>query len=58
MDATGATLKVGPNALYAPFLELGTSRMEPYPFVGPTFNDKGDRAVEMIQDEVIKPLDR
>lgn len=32
---TTATAVIGPTANYAPFVELGTSRMAPQPFMGP-----------------------
>lgn len=56
--AGGLQLRVGPNVSYAPFLELGTSKMQPYPFVGPTLEHKADEAVDAIQREIAKPLDR
>lgn len=56
--AGGLQLRVGPNVTYAPFLEFGTSRMQPYPFVGPTLKHKGDKAFDAIQKEIAKPLDR
>lgn len=42
MDAGYATA-IGATAAYAPYLEHGTSKMKPYPFVGPTLEQtKGD----------------
>ena len=54
----GTQLKVGPNVEYAPWLEYGTPRMPPYPFVGPTWEDKGDDAVRAIQIAIFRPLDQ
>lgn len=34
----GASAEVGPEVDYAPFLEFGTVRMEPRPFLGPAFD--------------------
>ena len=53
----GLQLRVGPNVSYAPFLEFkkGAGR---YPFVGPTLEHKGDKAIDAIQREIAKPLDR
>lgn len=31
----GLTASVGPTAAYAPFVELGTTKMAPQPFLGP-----------------------
>jgi HK97 gp10 family phage protein len=52
------TLRAGPNVAYAPFLEFGTRKMQPYPFVGPTLDDKGDEAIRTIEDEIARPLGR
>lgn len=34
-DAQGAYVEIGTNVFYGRFLELGTSRMQPYPFLVP-----------------------
>ena len=53
----GPLLAVGPKAKYAPFLELGTRFMPGgYPFVMPTWEDTGEKAINEIQKEVMRPL--
>jgi HK97 gp10 family phage protein len=39
-DGRGGSIEaqVGPTASYAPFVELGTSRMAPHAFLGPAFD--------------------
>lgn len=37
--STSITAEIGPTVDYAPFVELGTSRMEAQPFVGPAFDE-------------------
>jgi HK97 gp10 family phage protein len=56
-SGTALTLRVGPNTEYAPYLEFGTSRMPSYAFVRPTLEDNGDRALDMIANEILGPLD-
>lgn len=56
--AGGMELRVGPNVEYARYLELGTRKMKPYSFVRPSFEDKADEAIDLIQREIMKPLDR
>lgn len=49
-------LQVGPNVFYAIFLEHGTSRMKPLPFVFPTWDKKKKDALRVIQKTIMKPL--
>lgn len=58
MRAGSPELRVGPNVKYARFLEFGTSKMPEYPFVGPTLNDQIDKAMDVINREITKPLRR
>jgi len=37
-DIKGLTAEIGPTASYAIFVETGTSRMAPQPFMGPAFD--------------------
>ena len=37
-DTTATTAEVGPTVKYGEFVELGTSRMGPQPFLGPAFD--------------------
>ena len=57
-SGTDLTLRVGPNVMYAPFLEFGTSRMPAYAFVGPTLEHMSEKAMDAIQDAIAVPLDR
>lgn len=57
--AGGQQLRIGPNVEYAAFLEFGTKFIKPpLAFVFPTWEQKGDKAVDLIQNEIFKPLDR
>lgn len=55
-------VQIGPSAFYAPYVELGTRFMQGpgegggYPFVQPTFEQDIDRAVDMLQEEVMRPF--
>lgn len=40
-DGAGLYLDVGTNVEYAPYLEFGTSRMPPYPFLRPALEQFG-----------------
>uniref|UniRef100_A0A6M3JV65 Tail protein n=1 Tax=viral metagenome TaxID=1070528 RepID=A0A6M3JV65_9ZZZZ len=56
--ATGQYLRVGPNVHYAVYQEFGTSTIPARPFVGPTLKENLDAAMDAIQQEIAKPLDR
>lgn len=44
----GLSVEVGPTVAYAPFVEYGTSRMGPRPFMGPAADQiQGDFAAAM-----------
>jgi len=40
---------VGTNVVYAPFLEFGTNRMPPYPFLYPALEEKKNEVVEALK---------
>ena len=54
----GSRAKAGRPVKYLKFLELGTVKMQPYAFVGPTFEHKRDAAINAIQREIMRPMDR
>lgn len=43
------TLRVGTNVEYAPFVELGTKKMQPQPFLKPAFDLHRNFIVQRIQ---------
>jgi HK97 gp10 family phage protein len=56
---TGARSVVGTDLFYSTFVEYGTSRMAPDPFIGPAFVEwepKLVREVEDIRDDVVEDL--
>ncbi len=48
-DATRVVLEFGSRVLYAPFLEFGTSRVRPRPYVRPSLTAVGKRAASIMQ---------
>lgn len=44
------TVRVGPTANYAPYVELGTSRMAPQPFLGPAVDEHEDAIIKALAD--------
>ncbi len=59
LTQSGARAVVGTSLFYSTFVEYGTSRMAPDPFVGPAFVEwapKLVQEVEAIRDDVVKDL--
>lgn len=55
-DVRPLSAEVGPTADYAAYVELGTSRMAPQPFLGPAFDEVEPqfvRAVQMLGGEIL-----
>ena len=48
--------EIGPTASYAPFVELGTSRMAPQAFMGPAFDRHAHEFVTAIEEIAGKML--
>lgn len=51
-EGDAIVLRVGPNVHYAIYQEYGTKHIPARPFVGPTWRDKGDSAIDKIQDAI------
>lgn len=55
-------VRIGPNVFYAEYVELGTRFMQGpgegggYPYVEPTFEQDVDKAVDILQDEIMRPF--
>lgn len=51
-------VEVGPGkeSFYAHFLEFGTTKMTPRPFVEPSVNDAADRVLKAMTDELRRSL--
>ena len=52
----GKGVRVGPNVKYAIYHEMGTSKMPARPFVWPTWEDTGDKAIDVLQKIIMRPL--
>jgi HK97 gp10 family phage protein len=50
----GKVIEVGPGktSFYARFLEFGTSKMPPHPFVGPSIVESRERVLKAMADEL------
>ena len=48
IDMVGLSAEVGPYAYYAPFVEYGTSKMSPRPFMGPSLDEVEPGFLESI----------
>ncbi|MBN2909156.1 HK97 gp10 family phage protein [Polycladomyces sp. WAk] len=50
----GKAIEVGPGktSFYARFLEFGTSKMSPHPFVGPSIVESRERVLKAMADEL------
>lgn len=48
--ANSVRAEIGPTAEYAPYVEEGTSKMEPQPFLGPAF----DRNLAAIEEAAVQ----
>lgn len=56
-DSTGVEAEIGPTANYGHYLEHGTSRMAPQPYLGPAFDRRVpsfEKAMGMIADGTIR----
>lgn len=48
-DIRGLEAEIGPTASYAAFVEFGTSRMSPQPFLGPAFDEVEPRFIAAVE---------
>ena len=55
-DASRVVLEFGSRVLYAPFLEFGTRRIRPRPYVKPTLNAVGKRAAQIMAAQIRRRL--
>jgi HK97 gp10 family phage protein len=49
-SSTGAEAQIGPRRFYPKFAELGTIHQSATPWLGPSFDNKQDQAVDIISD--------
>lgn len=49
IDANGLGFEVGPTAAYGHFVELGTSRMSPQPYLFPAFDRRVPPAIQALE---------
>lgn len=54
----GGTYHLDPPQFYGKFLEYGTSRMRPHPWLRPAFATKAQLAIQTIQDELVSALNK
>lgn len=52
VDPNGKSVYVGVNTDYGVFVELGTSRAAPYPFLKPAATEHSDVYKRIVQDEL------
>ena len=49
IGASGLSAEIGPTVHYAPFLEYGTRRMRPQPYMGPAAERRAEPFVQAIE---------
>lgn len=55
-DDNAVVVETGANAPYAIMLEYGTSKMEPRPFMTPSYRNNRDRIRTMVQDATAQAI--
>lgn len=58
IDPDGLGFEAGPTVNYAPYVEYGTSRMSPQPFVGPGFERNIPPAISALEQVAAGMLDQ
>lgn len=46
------TVYIGTNVEYAPYIEMGTSKMDARPYLGPAITEHADEYKEIIENEL------
>lgn len=49
VDVAGKRVYIGTNVEYAPYVEMGTSKSRPYPFLKPAVVDHADEYKQMVE---------
>lgn len=58
MTSTSVTMWFGSNLKYARFLEFGTARIKPRPYIRPVMAAVSNSAVKIMRDEIARQMNR
>lgn len=57
-EITGTSFEVGTDLYYAKFVEFGTVKQRPQPYLYPAIAENRKRIIEIVQEEIRKELSK